>query len=318
MSLSRRQFLFRSILGAALVHSSLRSAPATLRAPRSLFDGKTLTGWRAVPRMIVPPGPPFDEVPAERLREDVFMWHAETPGLQERLTHLGHWRVEECAIIGGPQPADSRLGAYLLSEQTFADFELELEARPDWPVDTGIMIRAHELGCIGFQVLLDHRPGGGVAGVFGNSIGNFLAAPFTLDGDQAPGLRVANLREGPRDPRFKSPPLNHAATFADFAGVWRPNDWNHLRIRCVGRLPVITTWVNGLKICELDTAKITTPGFDPEAVFARLGRAGHIAFEVHDLGPKDPLGPNRWAAGAVCRWRNITITELPLSADSKS
>ncbi|MGH7139906.1 MAG: hypothetical protein ACREHD_29560 [Pirellulales bacterium] len=58
------------------------------------------------------------------------------------------------------------------------------------------------------------------------------------------------------------------------------------------------------------TAKIATPGYDTEAVFRRLGRAGHIGFEVHDVNLKSPLGQDRWAIGAVCRWRNISITEL--------
>ena len=31
-------------------------------------------------------------------------------------------------------------GLYLLSDETFEDFELQLEARPDWPVDTGILV----------------------------------------------------------------------------------------------------------------------------------------------------------------------------------
>jgi len=78
----------------------------------------------------------------------------------------------------------------------------------------------------------------------------------------------------------------------------------------VGALPVITTWINGIKICELDTSKIQVVGYDAETVARTLGRAGHIAFEVHDVSLKNPLGLDRWAPGAVCRWRNISIAEL--------
>ena len=46
--------------------------------------------------------------------------------------------------------------------------------------------------------------------------------------------------------------------------------------------------------------------YDPEFVFERLGRKGHIGFEVHDSHDSR----ERWAPGAVCRWRNIRITEL--------
>lgn len=309
--MNRRSFLHRASALTALSSIDLPTFAAEPKtAARPLFDGKTLTGWKAIPRLMVPQGPQFAQVPPEQLKSAVVKWHEKLPEWRPRLEHTGHWEVVDGAIVGRHEPVESQFGAYLLSEQKFADFELELDARPDWPVDTGIMIRAHELGSVGFQILLDHRPKGGVGGVFGNSIGGFLAAPFTLDGDKEPGFRVANLREGGRETQFQPPTMNHAATFADFAKVWHANEWNHVRIHCVGRLPLITTWVNGLKICELDTAKITTLGFDAEAVFARIGRAGHIGFEVHDVNLKNPLGQDRWATGAVCRWRNVTITEL--------
>lgn len=273
-----------------------------------LFDGRTLEGWRAVPRIYAPKTAEFDKMPSDQLKDAVVKWHEERPEMQAQLRHTGRWEVVDGAIVGGQEPPGSGFGAYLQSKAKFADFELELDARPDWPVDTGIMLRAHELGPIGFQVLVDHRPKGGIGGVFGNSIGQFLAAPVAVDGDKEPGLRVANLREGTKEMNFPHPAMNHAATFADFAKVWRANDWNRFRIRCVGPLPVITTWINGVKICELDTAKITTPGYDAAEVSRRLGRAGHIAFEVHN-SPKDP-GQDRWAKGAVCRWRNIRLKEI--------
>lgn len=310
--MKRRLFLQSSSL--ALVSSQLTlhgmAQDGNEKKQRSLFDGKTLNGWKAVPRLPVPQDPSLARLPSNALKDAVLKWYQARPEQRERLAHTGRWEVVEGAIVGGHEPPESLQGAYLISEQKFADFELELEARPDWPVDTGIMVRAHELGSIGFQILLDHRPTGGVGGVFGNSIGSFLAAPFTLDGDKRPNFQVASLREGAREANFKAPTMNHAASFEDFKEAWHMNDWNHFRIRCVGRLPIITTWVNGLKTCELDTSKIDTPGYDAEQVFSRIGRAGHIGFEVHDVNLKNPLGQDRWAPGAVCRWRNILITEI--------
>ena len=81
------------------------------------------------------------------------------------------------------------------------------------------------------------------------------------------------------------------------------------RIRSVGDLPHVTTWINSAKIAELDT-KMQSPGWDPKAVLEKIGRAGHIALEVHSNGPTDPLGKDRWAPGAVCRWCNISIKTL--------
>ena len=312
MITNRRKFISHaSVLTALspLTHRVLAAEPIAVTS-HLLFDGKSLSGWRAAPRLPVPQGPQFSEIPADQLKEAVVKWYESRPEQRARLEHTGCWEVVDGAIVGGHSPAESQQGAYLLTEQKFADFELELDARPDWPIDTGIMLRAHELGSVGFQVLLDHRPKGGVGGVYGNSIGNFLAAPFTLDGDKLPNFRVANLREGGRETNFQAPLMNYTATFDDFSKVWRANDWNHFRIRCVGRLPLITTWINGLKICELDTQKIETPNYDAESVFAKLGRSGHIGFEVHDVNLNNPLGQDRWATGAVCRWRNISATEL--------
>ena len=88
----------------------------------------------------------------------------------------------------------------------------------------------------------------------------------------------------------------------------RFGDWNDLRVRCVGALPVLTTWVNGVLVAELDVAAITWPGFDAEAVLDVLGPRGHIAFEVHDNDPL--LGEERWGVGAACRWRDVRLRDL--------
>jgi hypothetical protein len=102
--------------------------------------------------------------------------------------------------------------------------------------------------------------------------------------------------------------LKYAADVEDFLKVWRWDDWNELRIRCVGTLPVITTWVNGLKVAELDTASLDSPNYDPDAVLGVLGERGHIALEVHDNDAM--FGEARWGKGAQCRWRNIRIKDL--------
>ena len=40
---------------------------------------------------------------------------------------------------------------------------------------------------------MDHRPKGGIGGVYGNNTGGFLSAPFIVDGDEQKDFRVANL-----------------------------------------------------------------------------------------------------------------------------
>ncbi|HWH98133.1 MAG TPA: family 16 glycoside hydrolase, partial [Pseudolysinimonas sp.] len=102
--------------------------------------------------------------------------------------------------------------------------------------------------------------------------------------------------------------LSYAAEASEFLSVWRFGEWNEIRVRCVGSLPVLTTWINGVRIAELDTATIERPNYNPEAVLAHLGPRGHLALEVHDRIPG--AGDLFWGPGAVCRWRGIRIKEL--------
>jgi Domain of Unknown Function (DUF1080) len=101
--------------------------------------------------------------------------------------------------------------------------------------------------------------------------------------------------------------LRYTADVDDFLRVWRWADWNEIRVRAVGALPVITTWVNGQKIAELDTATLDAPNYDPDAVLRLLGHRGHLALEVHDNDAV--FGDARWGEGAACRWRNLRVRE---------
>lgn len=272
---------------------------------RPLFDGRTLAGWRAIPRVYGdwrPGGPPVIDL--------LKQYGMETPPDPE--AHPAVWQVEDGAIVG--RQAKLGYGGYLLSEETFGDFELVLEMRPDWPADTGVMIRRQRDSWAGFQVLVDHRPSGSIGGFYGNGLAGFSAVPFAVEAVLDPDGRAIGLR--PDDPATSVEPvtpkkvarLAHAAAVKDFLAAWRWGDWNELRILCVGgALPVITTWVNGLQVAQLDTATLQSPDYDPAAVAALLGDRGHIAFEVHDHDSR--FGDARWGRDAACRWRNVRIRE---------
>ena len=108
--------------------------------------------------------------------------------------------MEDGAICGRQDPPGSGLGAYLVSDETFGDFELSFEARPDWPADTGIMLRATPIGSQGYQVLLDHRKSGNIGGFYGNGIGRFHAINFNLDVARDAAGRPTGLKlEDPGD-----------------------------------------------------------------------------------------------------------------------
>jgi len=272
-----------------------------------LFDGATLDGWHTAPRVygtIYPGGPSLHTIFTEM--------GVEPPAEPEK--HAAIWHVENGTIVGQQDSPGSGYGGYLVSDETFGDFELVLEARPDWPADTGIMIRRQRDSWEGFQVLLDHRESGGIGGFFGNGLASFSAVPFSVvskrDGN---GTAVGLAADDPAtsaEPvtREKIDRLSYAADVQDFLDVWKWDDWNEIRIRCVGALPIITTWVNGLKIAELDTATLDSPDYDPDAVLALLGDRGHIALEVHDNDAM--FGEARWGRGAQCRWRNLRVKNL--------
>jgi len=265
---------------------------------RPLFDGKSLNGWTPKPRGPISRLP---DLPPPKMAEDQ---------LARIMANTGRWVVEDGAIVGGQEPPGSGLGAYLVTDATFRDFELELEARPDWRVDTGIMIRASAGGGVGIQVLCDHRPGGGIGGFYFNGTGGFLAAPFFLDGETDDGGKLQRLLPSARPQKQPSVPPDSGCDVNDFLKKWRVNEWNHFRIRCVGELPRLTTWVNGVKVAELDLAKLKHDLWQPEHVRAAIGQPGHLAFEVHSNAANDLYGQDRWASGAVCRWRRIAIREL--------
>lgn len=279
----RRRDLWSGLLlpGLACAAGGQRT-PAKNDGFRPLFDGVSLRRWKRQPRSLAQPS-------------------------------LGRWTVEDGAIVGGQDPPGSGVGSYLVTEEKFGDFELQIEARPDWRADTGILVRTVPQGNVGFQVLLDHRPGGGIGGFYGNGLWSFHAWAYGFSGEVDSSGRLVRLKpEKPVEPNRNNytVPLDFAAPAEVFLRVWKLNGWNRFRIRSVGAVPHLTTWINGEKIAELDTARMKAPGWDPQAALEKVGRTGHIALEVHSNGPTDKLGPDRWAPGALCRWRNISIKPL--------
>jgi hypothetical protein len=274
---------------------------------RPLFDGATLSGWHARPRVygsLWPGGPLVSEV-SDWVVADY----------NERATqHPAVWTVEDGVIVGRQDPDHAGWGGYLVSDATFGDFELELEMNPDWPADTGVMVRRRPDTWEGFQVLVDHRKSGSIGGFYGNGVGGFHAVPFALDvACDASGAPVSLMVEDPDtsvEPftADKRSLLTRAGDAEDFLAGWTFGGWNHLRIRCVGAKPRLTTWVNDLLVAEIDLATLSHPQYDADAVLAVLGPRGHIALEVHDNDPV--LGQSRWDNGAACRWRGIRIRDL--------
>ena len=300
---TRRAFLRRSTLLAAgaacLPRSALFGAPGK-RHP--LFDGKSLAHWKPIPRSSLPPAPGGGyALPANLSPEEIAK-------RKKILANSGRWTVENGVVIGGQEPPGSGLGAYLLSEEKFGDFELEIEANPDWCADTGIMLRAGPTGAVGWQLTVDHRPNGSIGGIYGNGIGSFRCFPFVIDAEIDANRVPVKMLAGTNPSGLPLVPPHFSAPVAEFLRVWKPGGWNRIKARVVGAIPTITTWINDVKMCEVDAAKLSAPGYAPAKVAERLGPRGHLALEVHNNDPR--VGNERWWPGAVCRWRNAFITEL--------
>lgn len=108
--------------------------------------------------------------------------------------------------------------------------------------------------------------------------------------------------------RFEQGKVFDAAPFDAFREVWNLNDWNQFRVRCIGAEPVISIWINGLKMATVTTADPGLAGYDQSQIRRRAGTKGHIGLEVHSNGP-DP-GWHQWGVGTVSRWKNLRVREV--------
>jgi Domain of Unknown Function (DUF1080) len=235
-----------------------------------LFDGKTLDGWHKNP---------------------------------EKIGHGtgGRWSVEPDGVLAGEQdPPGSGNGGILLTDRKFGDFELSIEMKPNWGSDSGIFLRSTDKGqCI--QILVDYYNRGNVGHFYGEATGGWGARTFSLRGHEEDGklVKLTTMRAQPA----KDVGLVESCTPEEWLKVWKIGDWNQALIRVEGgRLPVITTQINGLKVGVFDASSATIEKYDREEVAKLLGERGSIALQVH--------GGDSYPPGAKCRYRNIRIREL--------
>ena len=238
----------------------------------SLFDGRTLAGWHTNPA---------------------------------RIGHGtgGQWTVVDGAIVGQQDPPGSGNGGLLLSDRKFDDFDLMVDAFPDWGPCSGVFFRCTDAGA-GFQVYVDYHDGGNVGHLRGEMPGSFAIMPFKIKGLLNDQKQLTGFETYP-DPRAAKWPdgvYSYCCTADAWLAAWKVNTWNTLRIRSVGKFPTVTTWVNGVKMCEFNGATSTLPSYDKDRVHSLLGNKGSIGLQVH--------GGKGWPKGAVCRWKNIRIREL--------
>jgi Domain of Unknown Function (DUF1080) len=151
---------------------------------------------------------------------------------------------------------------------------------------------------------VDYHGGGNVGHLRGEMPGAFALKPFQIFAKPGPDGQPTGFTTRP-DPRAaKWPPgvYEFTCTAEQWLKAWRLKDWNTARIRCTGKYPQITTWINGLKVCHWNGETCPLPEYHKERVFEILGREGSIGLQVH--------GGKGWPTGTQCRWRNIRIQRL--------
>jgi cytochrome c551/c552 len=203
-----------------------------------LFDGRTLNGWHV-----------------------------------SRTTHHGTTpdvRVEDGAIVLRQRPYGQ--GGLLLTDHKYRDFELTLEAKPDWGTNGGIFFRSTEGGSA-YQIEL---VGGGADGT-GSLIGEMLrvATPVRLEREK-------------------------------LAAAWKPDDWNAFRVRVQGEVPRVALWINGVPMYDVqlgrnDLIADRTDGF--------IALQSHWSATARPVAGSFDLSGS-WKPGAVHRFRNIAIRDL--------
>ncbi len=151
-------------------------ADKTAPANPSVYQPDTITGeknfaigvqpaftWGPLPepKPVVPDG--FTAIFNGR---DLSGWHV------SRTNHHGtdpDYHVLDGAIVGTQRPFGG--GGILLTDQSYRNFEVYMEVRPDYGCDSGIFFRSTEAGHA-YQITMDYLPGGSMGSLITESITN--------------------------------------------------------------------------------------------------------------------------------------------------
>ncbi len=172
----RGHMKIRALLTIAVLAVSITMASA--EGWQSLFDGHTMRGW------------------------------------QLKAVHGGRggvWAVQDGALVAN-QDTD-HTGGLLGTEAQYSNFEIELEFKADYPVDSGLFLRTRPDG-MGYQVTIDYRDGGFVGSLYAPNEGGYLLQ------------------------------------YKEWQKAYRKEGWNRLRARIEGQPAHITAWLNDVKTID--------------------------------------------------------------------
>lgn len=199
------------------------------------------------------------------------------------------YTVEGDEIVGTSRPDTPN--SFLCTEKIYGDFILEYEFKVDPRLNSGVQIRSNSLTTATTLAWEDRTitiPAGRVHGY-----------QVEIDPD-LPRQRMWSAgiydeaRRGWLFPA-KDNATQQAAFSAQGLRIFKPGDWNHVRVVAVG--DSIKTWLNGVPCADIHDS-MTSHGF--------------IALQVHGIGN------NKAKDGAQVRWRNLRLTDLTPATNTLS
>jgi hypothetical protein len=215
----------------------------------SLFDGKTLKGWHVSAKT----------------------GHSRASKNESG----GSWVVKEGAIVGTQDIPGN--GGIVITDEQFGDFEVSVEMKNDFGLDSGLFLRSTEDGKA-WQAMIDYHGRGNLMGIYGEGL---QAKPsisnFRFDGSPDKIVERTNA------------PVALPVKPQSWKYFWRADQWNELRARIEGNPPHITTWINGVKFMEWQETEVRHPA------------KGGIALQVHGGGNH---------TNTFVRYRNVQVKRL--------
>src|SRR5262245_5563283 len=203
----------------------------------------------------------------------------------------GHWEIRDGVLIAHQDTPGN--GGLFITDRKFSDFEVAVDMRNDFGVDSGIYLRSNDNGDA-YQVMIDYRRNGALAGVYGENFRpGFNVAPFNfLD---APD-RIFTTGNAPM-------PVLPAA----WPKFWRHGEWNEFRARIVGNPAHIVTWINGVPYIDwTDTMSRASEGF----LALQLHHGLEFVQGKNWVGVDGSKGGDADYTKRYIRYRNIRIKEL--------
>lgn len=230
----------------------------------SIFDGKSLDGWHVSAKS----------------------GHSS----KSKNKSGGKWTVADGYITGTQDEPGN--GGILITDKKCKNFEVVLEMKNDFGLDSGLFLRTTEDGRC-YQAMIDYYEGGNLMGLYGEGLTpGFHLRNFTFL--KTPDKITTDIKGKDKAPTALPVSPEEWPTF------WKDGQWNELKARITGNPPTITTWIKGKKFVEwTDTEKRYV---DAKKTML-LPEDGGIGLQVHGGAPDRFFGKS-------VRYRNIRVKVL--------